>query len=271
MSTNHTFDFFVQWHLTEKCNLKCTHCYQTGKGSSELSFEEIKLTIQEISGLLKTWGDTYGITFSPSVNITGGEPLLRKDLFDIICEFRNAGFDTYLLTNGILIDKEKAAKLLHAGVKGVQISIEGPEQVHNSIRGKNSFSASMRGVRNLLEADLTVTLNATLSRLNSSYLLETMDLASNLGVHRLGFSRLVPSGKGEQLLKDMLKTGEVSQLYNDVYSHKLNNGLEIVTGDPVASQMRNGHVNSDLGDTPLGGCAAGISGITIMPDGSVVP
>jgi MoaA/NifB/PqqE/SkfB family radical SAM enzyme len=271
MSMSNDLDFFVQWHFTEKCNLKCAHCYQTGKGSLELSLEEITLAIQEISHTLKIWSDAYDINFSPSVNITGGEPFLRKDLLKIIGEFKNAGFDTYLLTNGILIDKEKALNLSHEGVKGVQVSIEGPEHIHNSIRGKNSFSASMRGIENLLESDLTVTLNATLSRHNSSYLLETIDLASNIGAHRLGFSRLVPSGKGEQLLKNMLKTGEVSSLYNDVFSHELNNGLEIVTGDPVASQMRNGPVHSDLGDIPLGGCAAGISGITIMPDGSVVP
>lgn len=271
MSTSNAFDFLVQWHLTERCNLRCTHCYQTGEKGQELSERELNNIIEEISSLLTAWGKIYEIEFSPSVNITGGEPLLRPELFTVLSEFRHRGFDTYLLTNGILATKEKAKRLSHTGVKGVQVSIEGPEQIHDTIRGKNSFAASLRGVRNLLETGLKVTLNMTLSRLNAGSLMETIDLARNAGVQRLGFSRLVPSGRGRTLLKEMLETSAVQNLYEKVFATGNSNGLEIVTGDPVASQFRNMAGDDDPGSIPLGGCAAGVTGITIMPDGSLLP
>ncbi len=176
-----------------------------------------------------------------------------------------------MLTNGILVDDLKAKRLYKADVKGVQVSIEGPEKIHELIRGKNSFSASLQGVKHLLDAGLKVALNVTISRLNAEYLVDMVKLSYNLGVHRLGFSRLVPSGRGISLIKEMLKAKTVKDLYKKVFSIDLNNGLEIVTGDPIASQFRNNPLNIDLGDIPLGGCAAGISGLTIMPDGTVVP
>lgn len=271
MSIHHSFDFFIQWHLTERCNLACSHCYQTGGHVNELSYGEIEEVIEEIAETVSSWRERYEVDFSPSVNITGGEPFLREDLFKVLSSFHDSGFETYLLTNGILVDKAKAEQLFRAGVKGVQVSVEGPEKVHESIRGKHSFAASMRGVRCLLEAGLQVTLNSTISRLNAEYIFNMIELASGLGVHRLGFSRLVPSGRGETLLKEMLKTGEVKELYNKIFSCDHLSGLEIVTGDPVASQLRRKPDRADAGDVPLGGCAAGISGLTIMPDGTVVP
>jgi radical SAM protein with 4Fe4S-binding SPASM domain len=270
MSIHSAFDFLIQWHLTEKCNLECTHCYQSDEISDELSLDEIRDAIQEISDTLKNWKESYNLKFSPSVNITGGEPVARADLFEILDEFNNIGFDTFVLTNGILINKQKAKQLFKSGVKGVQVSIEGPEDIHDSIRGRNSFSSSLRGVRNLVEAGLQVTLNVTLSKINANYLIDTIKIASDHGVHRLGFSRLVPSGRGKNLIREMLKKNSVMSLYDNIFSHE-NNEVEIVTGDPVASQLRNKSKKSDYGDIALGGCAAGISGLTIMPDGTMLP
>ena len=271
MPSDNSFDFLIQWHLTEKCNLKCLHCYQTGLDQDELSPEEVKDTIREIIDTLNIWRTAYGLDFSPSVNITGGEPFLRKDLFDVLTLFIDEGFDAYLLTNGILIDSEKANRLSHIGVKGVQVSIEGPEEVHDSIRGRNSFAASIRGIKHLLDAGLEVTLNATVSRLNSEHLVDMAGLASGLGVRRLGFSRLVPSGRGNSLTGEMLEPVMVRELYEKIFSIVPENGLEIVTGDPVASQFRNNTNETAPDNIPLGGCAAGVSGLTIMPDGTVVP
>jgi len=271
MSIQSAFDLLIQWHLTERCNLRCTHCYQNDKKTVELTTAEIRATIGEISRTLTSWKESYNLKFSPSVNITGGEPFLRTDLFDILDEFHTIGFDVYVLTNGILIDKEKATRLLKAGVKGVQISIEGPEAVHDSIRGANSFTASFKGVKHLLDAGLQVTLNTTLSKLNADYFMDTIKIASDRGVQRLGFSRLVPSGRGSDLIREMLKTEAVMSLYDNIFMPGSYNGMEIVTGDPVASQFRNKHVDTDLGNIALGGCAAGISGMTIMPDGTMLP
>ena len=264
------YDFFIQWHLTERCNLSCRHCYQSGQaGGADLSLAEIKQVISEISEAMEDWAENYRMDFSPSFNLTGGEPLLRDDLIRIIDAARERGFEIFLLTNGTLIDGQKAKAFARSGIKGAQVSIEGPEEIHDSIRGKGSFIRSMLGVKNLLDAGLIVTLNATLSGINAGRLPEMISLARETGVQRLGFSRLVPSGRGADLLQEMLSPGQVKELYEKLLSLDIEK-LDIVTGDPVASQM-NIKTVADAACTASGGCAAGISGFTILADGIMTP
>jgi len=270
MMTDNSLDFFIQWHLTDRCNLSCRHCYQEGLFSREMPLSGIRLVIREIGEMIKAWADTYEISFSPSFNVTGGEPFLRKDLFEILETMGRKGFDLYLLSNGILIDRAKAGHLARLPVKGVQISLEGPEGIHESIRGRGSFSASLKGISHLIAEGINVTINMTLSELNAGTLSEMVALTKSLGVKRLGFSRLVPSGKGADLLSQTLPKERVKELYQKLLSTKID-GLQIITGDPVASQMDHFSLGEDLGAVPLGGCAAGVSGLTILPDGTVLP
>ncbi|MFO7607145.1 MAG: radical SAM protein [Desulfurivibrionaceae bacterium] len=263
-------EFFVQWHLTERCNLSCSHCYQNGVTMAELSRSEVGEVLGEIDEMLQAWQKAYALEFSPSLNVTGGEPFLRRDLFEILAEMRNRGFATYLLTNGTLVDQKKAAALADLGVKGVQVSLEGPQEIHDSIRGKGSFEAARRGVRHLLSAGLRVTLNATLSKINAERFDEMIDIAGAWKVQRLGFSRLVPSGRGLGMVDQMIEPVRLKGIYQAIFAHPVE-GLEIVTGDPVASQLRDNREWNDCGMIATGGCAAGVSGLTILPDGGVTP
>ena len=262
-------EFFIQCHLTERCNLNCRHCYQTGKKTAEMSLSEIRDIATEVSDMIEQWSEAYGMVFSSSFNVTGGEPFLRRDIFGILEEITKHGFEVYLLTNGILLDRDRATRLSELGVKGVQVSIEGPEVVHDSIRGKGSFSSALKGVQCLLDAGVVVTLNMTLSAINADYFLEMVELCRSLGVQKLGFSRLVPSGRGKDLLESMLDTAQVRELYQSIFSADTK-GVVLSTGDPVAAQMST-QVNGDEGSVPCGGCAAGLSGLTILPDGTVTP
>ncbi len=270
MPINQEHDFFIQLHLTERCNLSCAHCYQTGGKTDEMSLPEIREVADEFLEMMKTWEETYDISLSPSFNITGGEPFLRRDIFEVLEEIGGRGIDIYVLTNGTLINEQKAEKLSKLRVKGVQVSIEGPEEVHETIRGKGSFRASLKGIRNLLDAGLKVTLNATLSEINAKHFADMVTLASSIGVRRIGFSRLVPSGRGIGLLNKMIAKEELRDMYESIFSLDVS-GLEIVTGDPVASQMSAPYDNADSGSTAAGGCAAGVSGLTILPDGTITP
>jgi radical SAM protein with 4Fe4S-binding SPASM domain len=263
-------DFFIQWHLTERCNLRCRHCYQSDGGEpAEMSLPEVVEVLDEISGTLRDWAEAYEMELSPSLNVTGGEPFLRGDIFDILHEMRGRGFEIYLLTNGTLIDKGRARALSSLGVRGVQVSIEGPEEVHEGIRGKGSYTRSISGVKNLLDAGLRVTLNVTLSNLNARYMGDLLLLALTLGVQRLGFSRLVPSGRGLALRREGLEPWQLRDIYEALLSVDLR-GLEVVTGDPVASQMTS-RANGDMGCTAHGGCSAGVAGLTLLPDGTITP
>jgi AdoMet-dependent heme synthase len=263
-------EFFIQLHLTERCNLRCTHCYQSGERSDELSLIEIRSVIDEVADMLGEWSAAYDVTFSSSFSITGGEPFLRQDIFKVLEELTKNRFDAYLLSNGTLIRKDTAESLAQLGVKGVQVSIEGPEHIHDAIRGKGNLKRSLSGIQCLLEAGIEVTLNTTLSDINASHFLDVIALASSMGVQKLGFSRLVPSGNGRNLLDRMLTKDALADLYGKIFS--LNTGgLKIVTGDPVASQFRRPVGDDAASSFPSGGCAAGVSGLTILPDGTVVP
>ncbi len=271
MAIGDKFDFLIQWHLTERCNLRCTHCYQEGSRQSELSLEEVRAGLDEIEEMFSSWSEAHGIEFSPSFNITGGEPLLRIDLFEIFGLLTDRKWEAFVLTNGTLVDSNTARRFSDLGVSGVQISLEGLETVHEAFRGPGSYKASLAGIRALLDTGLEVTVNTTLSQINAEAFFKLADEVAQMGVQRLGYSRLVPSGRGEKLSDQMLTPGAVHSLYEriNVLSYP---GMKLVTGDPVAAAMRaasNG--TEDQGDIPTGGCAAGVSGITILADGTVVP
>jgi len=271
MPISQAHDFFIQWHLTERCNLRCSHCYQTGAATGELSHQEILAVIDEVDETVQAWSEAYSLDFSPSFNVTGGEPFLRNDLYEILAAIAGKGYRIYLLTNGTLIDREKAGRLSDLGINGVQISIEGAEKVHDAIRGKGSFSSAKAAVGHLLEEGHTITLNATLSEMNADSFLDIIQIASSLGVQRLGFSRLVPSGRGRQLIDKALSRDAVRSLYQKIFSARTD-GLEIVTGDPIASQISmSPEVSNPMPDIPSGGCAAGISGLTLLSDGTITP
>jgi AdoMet-dependent heme synthase len=100
--------------------------------------------------------------------------------------------------------------------------------------------------------------------------LEMIPLAQALGAQRLGFSRLIPAGQGALLSANLLHPDQVRDLYQDILS-LTPEGLELVSGDPLFRQMGSGPAKEDLGSIPFGGCAAGVSGLTLMADGTVTP
>ncbi|MGC2063083.1 MAG: radical SAM protein [Thermodesulfovibrionales bacterium] len=274
MPISDPFAFFIQLHITERCNLRCSHCYQDGDRSGEMTLVEITSIADEVSEMITAWEEAYAVPFESSFTVTGGEPFLRNDFSAILDALRRRGFDTYILTNGTLISRERARELADLGVRGVQISLEGPEQIHDSIRGAGSFSASMNGIQNIVSSGIELTLNTTLSEINAPYFMEMISLASDLGAQKLGFSRLVPSGGGKRLISRMLSSTAVEDLYRNIFSPDTGNStgdLKIVTGDPVASQYRSPDQAASGSSVPSGGCAAGVSGLTILPDGTVTP
>ncbi len=125
--------------------------------------------IDEIGAMLQAWRENYALEFQPSFNVTGGEPFLRPDFFAILERMAGIGFEIYVLSNGTIITAERARRLADLPVHGVQVSLEGPREIHEAIRGPGSFAASLQGIRTLTAAGVKVSLNATLSRLNAGH------------------------------------------------------------------------------------------------------
>ena len=234
-----------------------------------MSANEVKDEIDGATEMFEAWEKEHGIRVSPSIHFTGGEPFLYDGLWSVVSHSRNRGFKVALMSNGTLLTREDAQKASLLGVSDIQVSLEGPPDLHDSIRGPGSFKAAARGVERLTEAGNQVSANVTLSRLNAGKIEETVEAARQLGFYGIGFSRMVPCGRGESLLDHMLTPQELKTVYLKVNS--LNGpGFEAVSGDPLAGTLLESVPPAGCNLT-LSGCSAGFSGVTITSDGAVMP
>lgn len=160
----------VALEVTRSCNLACRHC----RAEAHPEPFEGELTTGEIKNLL----DSFAEAGSPMVIFTGGEPLLRPDIFELIDHAHKNGLVCACSPNGTLIDAENARKLKEAGVNRCSISIDGPDaKSHDALRGvPGAFEASMRGIRHLREAGLPFQINTTVTRNNLDSFKNIFDL-----------------------------------------------------------------------------------------------
>ena len=264
-----SFDFFIQWHLTERCNLRCRHCYQGRRRVQEMTLDELKREIDGATKMFQAWEEEHGIQVSPSIHFTGGEPFLYNGLWDVIAHSKGKGYGVALMTNGCLIKKEEAQRAFDLNLSDIQVSLEGPPDLHDSIRGKGSFAAAAKGVEQLVTAGNRVSANVTFSRLNVDAIEETVVIAKGMGFYGIGFSRMVPCGRGKALWNSFLTSQELKSAYEKVIS--LNHpSFEVVSGDPLAGTLLDTKIPSGCNLT-LSGCSAGFSGVTITSDGAVMP
>jgi len=263
------FQFFIQWHLTERCNLRCRHCYQGGSKVREMTVGEVKREIDGATQTFQAWEQEHGIRVSPSIHFTGGEPFLYRGLSDVLAYSKATGYGVAMMTNGCLITKERAKKISHLGISDIQVSLEGPPVLHASIRGRGSFQAAAKGVEALVSAGNSVSANVTLSRLNIDKIEETVEVAKAIGFDRIGFSRMVPCGRGRALLDQFLTPQELKSAYQKILSMNTPT-FEVVSGDPLAGTLSETKLPSGCNLT-LSGCSAGFSGVTVTSDGSVMP
>ena len=263
------FEFFIQWHLTERCNLRCRHCYQGGRKVQEMTANEVKREIDGATQMFQAWEKEHGIKVSPSVHFTGGEPLLYKGLWDVIAYSKANGYGVAMMTNACLITRDSAKKASLLGISDIQVSLEGPPELHASIRGRESFNGAAKGVEHLVAEGNRVSANVTLSRLNVDKVEETVEVARAMGFYGIGFSRMVPCGRGKALLNSLLTPQELKSAYQKILL--LNTpSFEVVSGDPLTGTLL-GTIPSAGCHLTLSGCSAGFSGVTITSDGSVMP
>ncbi|OGO03323.1 MAG: hypothetical protein A2Y72_07525 [Chloroflexi bacterium RBG_13_53_26] len=263
------FDFFVQFHLTERCNLSCRHCYQSAS-VSEMKYEEICGAITELKQTIAGWAIDYDVDISPSLHFTGGEPLLRQDLFEVLGFARGCGFSISLMSNGTLIDKAMARRLREVQVADVQISLDGLEGTHDSLRGQGAYRRTLEGIRKLVAEEIETNINLTVTRRNMAQIEGLIDVAEKLGASGIAFSRLVPSGKGKALMNEVLTREDIARLYDELRRYKNGSKIAVTSRDPLATIAEmDGHIPQT--EVPMGGCAAGVFGVTITTDGTIMP
>ena len=196
----------VAWETTRRCNLSCVHC----RAGAEDEVYPGELTTKEGEAFL----DDLATMGSPVVILTGGEPLLRDDIFHLAKYGDNLGLRMVSAVNGTLLTKEIAQRFQDSGVKRLSISIDGPDAAsHDKFRGQeNAFDLAMEGMRAAKEVGLEFQINTTVTRTNLPDMEAIQELAVDLGAVAHHIFLLVPTGRGRAL------TGEIisAQEYEDV-------------------------------------------------------
>lgn len=161
---------YLFWESTLKCNLHCTHCGSNCGGSSKLN----ELSTEEIKSTFKTIIEDFE-TKRIFVTITGGEPLLRHDLFDVVDFLGKKHMRSSMVSNGVLLNKEKAERLVAGHMVSATISIDGLEHEHEAVRGKDTYRRTMNALQIARDADFRVVEAITCVRPDNLDQLETIE------------------------------------------------------------------------------------------------
>jgi len=219
----------VVWNVTRRCNLRCVHCYSQSEDRNyrgELSFDEGKALIDDLA--------EFG---SPVILFSGGEPLIRPDILDLIRYAAGKGLRAVVSTNGTLITAKLAAQLKEIGLSYVGISLDGLEEVHDAFRGfRGTFARVMNAIKNCQDVGLKVGLRFTINRRNFQDIPGIFDLVEERKIPRICFYHLVYAGRGTELVNEDLdheQTREVVNLILDRTKRLHDGGLpvEVLTVD----------------------------------------
>ncbi len=191
----------IAWELTRSCNLACVHCRASaafGPYEGELSTHDVLRVMDDIASFSK-----------PVIILTGGEPLLRADIFDLASYGTGKGFRMVMATNGTLFNEEIIQKIKASGIQRISVSIDGPTaETHDAFRKvKGSFEGSLRGIEMAKEGGIEFQINTTITQANLHLIPEILRLAVRLGAVALHIFLLVPTGRGKEL-----KDQEISAL-----------------------------------------------------------
>jgi len=187
--------YSVSWNLTQRCNLECAHCYMSAHAGAdtrgELSTAECRRVMDEIAAV------------NPNVFLilTGGEPLLRRDIWDVAACAADKKFTTVFGTNGVLLREREARLMREHGVLGASISLDSTDRVkHDAFRRlPGAWDAAVRATRVLSDEGLDFSLHMSVTDWNVRDVPAMIDLARQLGAKVLNFFFLVRTGRGRDL------------------------------------------------------------------------
>ncbi len=199
----------VVWNITRACNLKCVHCYNDSgadKADDELSTQEAKTVLDDLA--------EFGV---PSVLFSGGEPLMRDDLFELIGYANEIGLRTVISTNGTLLTEAVAKKIKQYKVSYVGISLDGIGKVNDEFRGiAGAFDRAVQGIKNCQDSDIRIGLRLTLTRRNIEDLQRWFDFFETHNIERACFYHFVPSGRGAGLADEALTHAQTRDVVDKI-------------------------------------------------------
>lgn len=276
--------FLVVWDITYACNLKCKHCYaKAGKTlKDELSTEEAKRVIDQL--------DRASV---PVIAFSGGEPLVRKDIFELTKYAHDKGIYVAVATNGTLITKEKAREMKEAGIQYTQISLDAASsEIHDEFRGvEGMFDKTVQGIKNCVEEGFFVNVATTATSDNYEEIPKIIDLCEELNVDWFMLYNFVPTGRGEFIRENDLTPEEREDVLKRLWERlKSGSSVNVLSTAPQFARVA---LQAELGEDKkivpthfsnpsfsgklvnlaefIGGCGCGRFYCAIRPNGNIEP
>jgi AdoMet-dependent heme synthase len=190
---------WIAWEITRRCNLRCIHCRSSSeleaKAHPDFSTEEAFRTLDDITGYAK-----------PVIVLSGGEPLLRKDVFDIARYGTGKGLRMCLATNGTLVDEEICRNIKDSGIRIVSLSLDGSEEsVHDDFRSqKGAFAGTIHAAELFKKSGIEFIINSSFTRRNQAEIPKVYKLAKELGATAWYMFMIVPTGRGEEMMNELI-------------------------------------------------------------------
>ena len=183
----------VIWVVTERCNLRCIHCYEGGRMTPELSTEDALKIVERLEEAGK-----------PLTFVSGGEPLLREDIMLLLGRLKERGIRVILSTNGTLVDEGVARKLADLGVDNVAIPLYGPEEMHDAFtRVPGSHERVMRALKLLSDHGLGLTIKTVVARRVLPHIRYLFDVARTFNARAVYLCDFIPVGRGAFLREEV--------------------------------------------------------------------
>jgi AdoMet-dependent heme synthase len=264
------FGYHAVWEVTEACNLRCRHCHAASDvgGPNELTTKEGYAFIDDLSRLPRFQMLAY----------SGGEPLVRPDIEDLLAYSKKRGLVNVIATNGTLIDFNRARELKRLGVKGVAVSFDSTHpDIHNHIRqNATAFHRALRGIEACKSAGMTLQINYTAMQENIGTLDEVVRFCHEIRADIMLCYQLVPMGRGMALANSALSPADNEQLMRTLRTLQ-RDAVTIV--EPVAAPQYWAHLldRDNIEPKPVAparqfhGCAAGWGLLYLKPDGEMWP
>lgn len=253
------FPYIIGWELTLACNLICAHC-----GSSAGKQRNKELTLDEALGLC----DQFPPLLVQEVNFTGGEPLLYPHWPQIAERLRRLGIATKLITNGLLLSKEVVKRVKDVGITAVGISIDGPPEIHDRIRGQDGlYRQIMASIEQMRNVSIPVTVITTANDMNTHALPLLFETLCAAGVGRWQIQPIFPLGRARGA--SALRFADEQYLALGTFVRQLeakgrDMGLDILPADSYGY-----YTEDDSRTPPWRGCPAGLCSCGVTSDGRV--
>jgi radical SAM protein with 4Fe4S-binding SPASM domain len=220
----------IAFEITRRCRFNCKHCRaEAGRVNEELTTEQCKKILRSVAKFNKC-----------VIILTGGEPMERSDIYELIKFGRDLGLRIVMATCGYLIDEKSISKLKEAGVLALSISLDGASaQTHDKFRQTvGAFDSAINAAKSAHQAGIRFQINTTISKLNIAEVPAIAKLAQELGAYCFNPFILVPTGRGREIADQTLAPVEYEKLLQDLLQLKLKSAIEVrVTCGPQFARI----------------------------------